>query len=99
MKFTKTEEIDLDLEELPDDVYAALVPQICKEINAWFWGDGTIAFTHEWDSEDQHSRCTPLSNLAREAVARGLEKHELDAMLLEIHSAEEIIRAAMQSNE
>ena len=98
MKFKKTETIDLDLDELPDDVYAALVPVICTEIETNFWGDGTISFCHEWDSDAQFSRCEPLSGLARKAVAEGLKKHELEAMLLEIQSAEKIIRAAMLPN-
>ena len=49
MKWTKTEDIEFDIEELPEKVYAQLVPHVISCLRVGLSHDGKLYVWHEWN--------------------------------------------------
>ena len=97
MKWTKTEEIEFDLENLPNEVYGQMAEALLGDLVAWFWHDGTFGFTHEWSNDLTHKTWS-LETLAKEAVDQGLENDQMKMMLVELEKAATVLRTAIAPN-
>lgn len=97
MKWTRTEEIDFDPNDLPDDVYAELVPQFISETLIGISADGRLYTFNEWDGKDQVRYKQTLQDEMRE-FAQGNEEDALRMMLAALEEARSIVLAAMPHN-
>jgi hypothetical protein len=68
MKWEKVERIEFDHRDLPDEVYAKLVPVIMNDVVVNLYHDACVGAHHEWDDDSQYDRCLPIVSLVKNTL-------------------------------
>lgn len=97
MKWTRTDEIDFDPNDLPDEVYSTLIRQFISETGIGISASGELFTHHMWDGETGIRYKQKLQDEIRDFV-KGSEEEALRRMLKVLDEAREIVSAALPHN-
>ena len=98
------EDIEFDLQQLPDDAYWELIALAMKEVEVKFWFDGSIAIYHEAMNDAERVDKTTLEVLVQDLVDgvgidTGSERDEyLKRLMSALDGARKIVADAMPHN-
>src|SRR6185312_713292 len=69
MKWTRTEQIEYDPDDLPNEVMQVLITHTMHELHVWIDSTGQIRCGHEWSTDENDCYSGTLSELVEDFIS------------------------------